>query len=84
MNNTFPKITVEEFDQFFDDGDERYLDYLDLDSIRVEGGQRHTVSADISPTTYRNLQREAAQKGNTVSEMAAIALEKHAATQMIN
>jgi fructose-1,6-bisphosphatase/sedoheptulose 1,7-bisphosphatase-like protein len=84
MNNSFPKMTVEEFDELFDDGDDRYMEYLDLDSIRIEGGERHTVSADISPMAYHNLQREAAQKGNTVSEIAAIALEKHAATQKID
>jgi hypothetical protein len=71
-------MTADRFDSLFDDGDDSYFDYLDLDTIRVTGGKQHTVSADISGLALENLQREASEKGNTVSEMAAIALEQRA------
>lgn len=78
MNNTLGIITADEFDHLVENGDERFWDYVDLSTGRVERGMQHTVSADISKAAFENLQQEAAEKGNTVSEMAAIALEQRA------
>ena len=84
MSSSSSKMTVDQFDQMFDEGDDSYFDYLDLSTGRIMGTPHHTVSADISTTAFENLQREAALNGNTVSEMAAIALEQRANVSRVN
>jgi hypothetical protein len=58
-------IDAEEFDRLFDEGDMRYLDYVDFENIRRPGLEPEKIAISLPNWMVRSLDREAERIGIT-------------------
>jgi len=59
-----PMISAEELDRRFDDGED-VLDYFDLSTVRVIGGEKRRVNLDLPEWMVRKLDMHAKKRGVT-------------------
>lgn len=59
-----PRISAEELDRRFDDGED-VLDYFDLSRMRVVGGEKRRVNLDLPEAMVRKLDAQAQNRGVT-------------------
>jgi hypothetical protein len=64
------RISVEEFDRIFDEGEEDIMEYLDLSKTEVWYPEPKRVNIDLPPWLIRELDDEA--KRNALSRQAVI------------
>ena len=64
-SNSTKKITAEEFDRIFDEGQEDVLQYFDLSKATVMGNEPKRVNVDFPVWMVSRLDREAKHLGVT-------------------
>ncbi len=72
------KITVEEFDRLFDEGEEEILQYFDVDSVRHPGVDDRTVAIDLPARVFETLERESAKSGIPIEDLIERWVEERA------
>jgi hypothetical protein len=73
------RITVEEFDRLFDEGEVDILQYCDMDSIRRPGLEERTVAVDLPVRVFDALERESGKTGTPIQDLIEAWIEERAA-----
>ncbi|MDR1150944.1 MAG: hypothetical protein LBK72_00465 [Bifidobacteriaceae bacterium] len=65
------RITVDEFDRLFDEGEEDILQYFDMANVRSPGRELRTVAVDLPAHVFDALAGQAATAGVAVEDLIA-------------
>jgi hypothetical protein len=71
------KMTAEEMERLFDEGDMRYLEYFDLSTARRPGLEKQSVSVDLPAGLVNKLDQEAKDTGVPRHEIVVRALSNY-------
>jgi hypothetical protein len=63
------RITVDEFDRLFDEGEEDILQYFDVANARRPGREPRTVAVDLPAHVFDALERESGRSGIPVQDL---------------
>jgi hypothetical protein len=70
------RITVEEFDRLFDEGEVDILQYCDTESIRRPGREARTVAVDLPVHVFDALERESGKTGTPIQDLIEAWIEE--------
>jgi hypothetical protein len=73
------RISAEEFDRIFDEGEEGILQYFDLENARRPGREARTVAVDLPVRVFDTLERESAKTGTPIQDLIEKWIEERAA-----
>ena len=70
------RITVEEFDRLFDEGEKDILQYFDTDNVEHPGLESRTVAVDLPVRVLDAVERESSNTGTPIQDLLEAWIEQ--------